>query len=130
LLDICERWNAGKRGDNAMQRIGPGQYQVSPSEAITVEIKKSVGQWLASISDLENATWKPKPDDGIDGSFQSPGAVGGTASFTALYNFKPGGDSSGDFYTVTFTGSNGGSDTTYVDAPALQERTYSFEVKQ
>ena len=113
-----------------MQRIGPGQYQVSCNETITVKISKSVGQWLASISNLDNARWDPKPADGTDGSFQSPATVGQTASFTALYNFKPGGDSSGDFYTVTISGSNGGSDTTYVDAPALQERTYAFEVKQ
>lgn len=112
-----------------MQRVGPGQYQVSQDETITVEIKKSVDQWLASVSSLDNASWSPEPDDGVDGSFQAPGAVGQTASFTALYNFTPGGDSAGDFYTVMLTGSKGGSSTTYVDAPALQDRTYSFEVK-
>jgi len=112
-----------------MQRIGPGRYQVSLDETITIDIKKSVGQWLVSVSNLDNATWSPEPDDGIDGSFQVPGTVGETASFTALYNFTPGGDSAGDFYTVTFTGSKGGSSTTFVDAPALQDRTYSFEVQ-
>ena len=119
-----------KWGAKAMQRVGPGQYQVSQGETITVVIKKSVGQWLASVSNLDNATWNPEPDEGIDGSFQTPGTTGQTASFTALYNFTPGGDSSGDFYTVTLTGSNGGANTTYVDAPALQDRTYSFEVTQ
>jgi len=112
-----------------MQRIGPGQYRVSQGETITVDIKKSVGQWLVSVSNLDNASWNPEPDDGTDGSIQTPGTVGETASFTALYNFTPGGDSAGDFYTVTFTGSKGGSSITYVDAPALQDRTYAFEVQ-
>lgn len=113
-----------------MQRIGPGQYQVSKREVISIDIKKSVGQWLVSVSSLDNSSWNPEPDDGTVGSFQAPTTVGEVASFTALYNFTPGGDSSGDFYTVTFGGSSGGSSTAFIDAPALQDRTYSFEVAQ
>jgi hypothetical protein len=113
-----------------MQRIGPGQYQVSPKEVISVEIKKSVGQWLVSVSGLDNATWGPKPGDGIVGRFQAPDTDSEEASFTALYNFTPGGDFQGDFYTITISGSDGGSNDTFVDAPALQDRTYSFEVKK
>lgn len=112
-----------------MQRIGPGQYQVSPGETITVDIKKSVNQWLVSVSSVDNAKWNPEPDDGTDGTFRCPDTSGETSSFTALYNFTPGGDPSGDFYTVAISGSSGGSNTTFVDAPALQERTYSFEVQ-
>src|SRR5258707_10299157 len=100
-----------------MKRIGPGQYQVSPKEVISVAIKKSLGQWLVSVSDLENATWGPKPGDGTVGRFQSPDADGAEASFTALYNFTPGGDFEGDFYTITISGSNGGSHKTVLDAP-------------
>jgi hypothetical protein len=112
-----------------MQRIGPGKYQVAPNETITVEIKKSVGQWLVSISDLDNSRWNPEPGDGILGSFQAPAGTGQVASFTALYNFTPGGDSAGDFYTVILSGKNGTSSTSFIDAPALQDRTYYFEVK-
>jgi hypothetical protein len=112
-----------------MKIVGPVEYQVVPGETITVEITKSVGQWLVSVSDVDNGNWNPPPDEGVVGTFQAPGTVGQTADFTALYNFTPGGNSSGDFYSVTIAGSNGGSDTTYVDAPALQDRPYSFEVK-
>ena len=112
-----------------MQRIGPGQYQVSAKEDITVKIEKSVGQWLVAISDLKNSTWNPKPANGTEGSFQCPATAGQEARFSALYNFKPGGPPSGDFYTVTFKGENGTSSTSFIDAPALQDRTYSFKVK-
>jgi len=111
-----------------MKRVGPGQFQVSPGERVRVGIEKSVGQWLASISDLDGATWSPEPADGAEGEFASPGA-GGTASFTALYNFTPGGDGTGDFYTITIQGQSGGPSTSFVDAPALQDRTYTFEVE-
>ena len=111
-----------------MQRTGPGQYQVLPGETISVRIEKSVNQWLASISSLDNATWDPEPDDGVVGRFQAPATKGDTASFTALYNFTPGGDSAGDFYTVTITGTTGDPSSSFVDAPGAQDRTYSFEV--
>ncbi len=112
-----------------MQRIGPGQFEVSPKEPISVEITKSVGEWLVSVSDLDNATWAPEPGDGTVGRFQSPDKDSEEASFTALFNFTPGGDSAGDFYTVTISGSTGDPNRTFVDAPALQHRTYTFEVK-
>jgi hypothetical protein len=111
-----------------MQRTGPGQYEVSSGETINVKIEKSMNQWLASVSSLDNATWDPEPDDGVVGLFQAPATTGDTASFTALYNFTPGGDSLGDFYTVTITGNTGKPNVTFIDAPALQERTYSFTV--
>jgi len=111
-----------------MKRVGPGQFQVSPGEQIRVKIEKSVGQWLASVSDLDGADWNPEPDQNTAGEFQSP-SDGESASFSALYNFTPGGSSSGDFYTITIEGQSGGPSTSFVDAPALQDRTYTFRVQ-
>lgn len=111
-----------------MRRIGPGQFEVSAGEVITVKIEKSKGQWLAAVSDLDNATWAPKPTSGASGGFTAPGKTGDEASFAVLYDFVPGGDPDGDFYTITISGETGNPNTTFVDAPALQHRTYTFEV--
>jgi hypothetical protein len=111
-----------------MKRIGPGRFEVFAGEQITVKIEKSKGQWLAAVSDLDNATWAPKPASGTTGAFRSPTKSGDEASFAVLYDFVPGGDPDGDFYTITISGETGDPNTTFVDAPALQHRTYTFEV--
>lgn len=112
-----------------MTRIGPRRYRVASGERINVDIKKSLGTYNATVSDVDNATWAPEPDEGIVGHFKSPQGANEEASFTALFDFVPGGDSDGDFYTITISGETGDPDAMTVDAPALQHRTYFFEVE-
>ncbi len=112
-----------------MQPTNPPQkYEVAAGEVITVEIEKSLGQWLVSVTALDNATWDPKLDAGVVGVFTAPQAVGDIASFTAFYNFTPGGPSAGDFYKTTMKGETGDGVPSYLAAPGFQYRTYYFRV--
>ncbi len=108
-------------------------FDVAPAERITIQITKSGAGGAAKVGDLTNATWAPKPDDnGTSGGFAAPAAAGSTVSFGILFNFipAPAPPASGgpDTFSVTISGSNGGSFPQLIFGPGFTTRTYSFTV--
>ena len=118
-----------------MTIVGPGQFTLAAGEQVLVSIEKSVDPYLVTVSDLINAVWTPTPmpaPGGLQaaGGFTAPSS-GTNVGFAILFNFAPGvaGNGLSDFYTVTITGSLGGSFPQIVFGPGFVTQNYFFQVQ-
>ena len=116
-----------------MTLLGPGLFSAQIGERITVIIVKSLEPYSVTPSDLIGGTWSPVPTNpgglNAQGGFNMPS---NDATFSLLLNFIPSAtpDTSGDFYTVTLTGSSGGAFPQFIFGPGFTTRGYHFQVGQ
>ena len=110
-------------------------HTIAVGERISVQITKSIAPFSIQVSDLTGGTWSPKPVDNgtltTPGGFTAPPPAGVRISFSILFNFIPApvpSEGTKDFYTVTVSGSGGGSFHEKVFGPGFTTRTYEFSV--
>ena len=110
-------------------------HTIAVGERISVQITRSIAPFSIEVSDLTGGTWSPQPVDNgtltTQGGFNAPPPAGATISFSILFNFIPApvpSDATKDFYTVTVSGSGGGSFHEKVFGPGFTTRTYEFSV--
>ena len=121
-----------------MKIRGPGRFDVSPGELITVAIRKSMPTYAASVSPLEGAEWNPSPDPpappglSTHGAFTAPNKKGAVVTFDIVFDFPPdagGGNPEGDFYTVVIRGKpDEDTRTQTIFPPGMSSRFYEFDV--